>query len=414
MSGPATCPTDRRAFLAHAAAGVLLAARPAGDARVRGANDRIRLGLIGCGGRGKYLFGTIQAVAEKQNAAVTAVCDVWRPARESMAAAVEKASGARPAAFARFADLLHGDTVDAVVIATPDFAHCPALIAAAQAKKDAFCEKPLSRTFAEARAARAAVQESGIVVQLGTQRRSDGRHQAAAKLLRGGVLGTITAIDTAWHDHGPRWQRKFDDVKEADVDWEQYQLGQTERPFDARRYRCWHLFHDYTNGLPGLLGSHLVDAALMLTGDAAPVSAVAHGGTYVWKDGREHADTIECLWEYPGGFLMSFASRLGNSFAVPEVRIHGNAGTFDTQTWKITAAGANPARKVKDEVEVPKGGGEDHMANWLECVRSRKTPNASIEWGYNHAVAACMAAEALRTGRRQVYDAGKQEVSCGA
>ena len=396
--------SSRRTFLQSSlAAGVAIAANP--WMASRGANDRIRIGIVGCGNRGRYIAGQVNKVVKARNAAITAVCDVWSPQRENMAAQVEKWSGARPKTFSRHQDLLGSGLVDAVVITTPDFAHCPVLVDASRAGVHAYCEKPLSRTFEQAREALQAVRASGIIVQVGTQRRSEGRFIGAARTLRKGVLGTISEIQTAWHDCNPRWARDYKNVKETDVDWKQFLMGQSDRPFDARRFRCWHLFHDYTNGTPGLLGSHLIDAALMMVGEGIPTSAVAHGGVYVWKDGREHCDTIECLWEYPGGFLMRFACRLGNNFRVPEVRIHGTAGTFDSSSWKITPAGASKQRRIKEELVTEKATGTNHVDNWLDCIRSGKTPNASIEYGFAHAVAAAMANEACLKGRRIEYDA---------
>src|SRR5262245_56425723 len=137
----------RREFLMAAAAGATLAARPFGDWRIRGSNERIRLGIIGCGTRGNYQWGRVVHNAKKHNIEVTALRDVWKPALERLAAAVEKEQKSKPQMFQRYGDLLASKEVDAVIITTPDFSHCPILIDAAKAKKDAFCEKPLSRTF---------------------------------------------------------------------------------------------------------------------------------------------------------------------------------------------------------------------------------------------------------------------------
>lgn len=399
-----TSPLDRRKFLSHSGAGLAagLILPTARFARAAGANERIRVGVIGCGGRGGWVLSQLEKNRDGANVTVSAVCDVWKPAREKMAARVEKNFGARPKTFARFGDVLDRDDIDAVVITTPDFAHSPILAAAARAKKDAYCEKPMANTLADANDALRAVRENGTVTQIGTQRRSDGHFAAAAAAVQGGLVGKVVQIDTAWHDHNPRWNRSFDDVREADVDWEQYQMGLERRPFDPRRYRCWHLYQDYTVGTPGLLGSHLIDAATWMVGDPYPKSATALGGTYVWKE-REHADTMECLWEFPTGFLMRYGTRLANSNRPAEVTVYGTRGTFDTASWTATPQGGGREKLAATE-KIQAGKSEDHVRNWLDCIRSRKDPNATIEMGHAHSVATIMAYQSWLTGRTQIWD----------
>ena len=195
-----TAPTDRRDFIrtsAAAAAGMTMAA--ALPKAVLGANDRLRLGLVGCGSRGNYLLGEVFRSAQELNIEVTALCDVWRVNLERTAARVAKTQTGRPAprTFARYADLLALKDVDAVLIATPDFAHTEILIAATKAKKDAFCEKPMSTVLEQAKTAVSLVREHKTIVQVGNQRRSDLRHQQGAKLIQSGVLGTISEIEAA-------------------------------------------------------------------------------------------------------------------------------------------------------------------------------------------------------------------------
>jgi len=406
---------NRREFFSKTAAGaasLAFASVASRSGRVLGANERISIGVIGCGGRGQYLMGEARKFRVKLNVELTALCDVWRLNRERAAAKVTGWTGLDPETFSRYRDLLARKDVDAVIIATPDFQHSRVLAEAAHLGKDAYCEKPMASNIKDARDALHAVLDNKRVVQVGTQRRSDGRFQAGAELVRSGVLGTISEVATGWNDCNPRWARPYHDVKEEDVDWEAYLIDLPKRPFDAVRFRRWHLYKEYTVGTPGLLGSHIIDLAHWYMDDYYARSCVAHGGVYVWKDGREHADTIECLWEYPKGFLLRYQTRLGNNKPMPEATFYGTRGTFDTSSWKATGEGGG-AGKLKEEVAVKPKAGESHMGNWLECLRSRKTPNSDIRAGYAHSVASIMAFLAWESGRRQVYDPEKEEIREG-
>jgi predicted dehydrogenase len=375
-------------------------------------------------------------VAASHNVEVVALGDVWKVNLDKTAARLATLQATRPRTFARYMDLLALKDVDAVIIATPDFAHTPILIDATRLSKDAFVEKPMCTDLEYAKTAVKLVQEKGTIVQVGTQRRSDPRHQEAVRLIQSGILGTISEVEAAWHDAAPRWARDYSDVRAADVDWDQYLMFLPKEPFDPARFRRWHLYKDFTVGTPGLLGSHLVDVATWFMADPLPHSAVAHGGVYVWKDGREHADTLDCIVEYPKGFIVNYSTRLGNKHAIPEVIFYGTKGTFDTESWTFRGEGggegaittpvtvAVPKREApavpaaaKDALSAAQPDqrveGEGHVRNWIECVRSRKTPNAPIEVGYAHSVMSIMCFKAWASGRRQVYDPVAMEIKAG-
>ena len=430
---------SRREFIrssSAAAAGVTMTSALRHD--VLGANERLRVGLIGCGGRGNYLLDETLRAASDLHVEVAGLCDVWRVNLERTAARLASRQAARPRTFARFMDLLSMPDLDAVLIATPDFAHTPILIEATKLKKDAFVEKPMATVLDHANTAMALVEANETIVQIGTQRRSDGRHQEGAKLIQSGILGKISQVEAAWHDAAPRWARDFSDVRPEDVDWDQYLMFLPKEPFSAVRFRRWHFFKDFNVGTPALLGAHLIDVGIWFMDDPLPRSAVAQGGVYVWKDGREHADTIDCVLEYPKRFILQYSTRLGNNHPVPEVIFYGTKGTFDTQSWTARGEGGG-ADAIKTPVTVPatsapaaptstngsngaQGGltqldqrvsGEGHVRNWLECVRSRKQPNAPVEVGYAHTVASIMCFKAWETGRRHVFDPVKREILPG-
>jgi predicted dehydrogenase len=392
-------PASRRGFLFSTPA---LFAQPA-------ASDRIRMGLIGAGGRGRYLMAEMSKSRES-NFAITAVCDVHRPTLQTAAAAIEKQYGAPPKSTTRYQEILSNREIDAVIIAAPDHTHARMLKEAVEAGKDVYCEKPMGTDLAEARAAFLAVKRSKQVVQIGTQRRSEGGLIEAAKLLREGTIGKITRADVQVHFQEPRWRRDFHMVKAEEIDWEAFDFGRKLGPFDARKWREWQLFTPLSNGIPGLWMSHLIDLAHWFLDDPYPRSVVASGGVYLWKDGRETSDVFHALLDYPKDCLISFAMSLTNSAGNRNLWF-GTKGTFDGDRLVFLPEGSRDPDRLTEVRKVERTRLNSHSDNWIQCIRSRETPRADIQAGFSHAVAGCMAAEALKTGRRITFDPGKLEMS---
>ncbi len=401
----------RRDFLRKTTLGTLsLGAFGTQAKNVLGANDRISVAIIGCGGRGMGYGGkTLFNLHEQENVTISAVCDVWRQNRVKAVEQVKEWFDKTPYSTTRYADILSRDDVDAVFIATPDHAHSKILAEAARAEKDAYCEKPMANNLHDARDALHAVRQHNVVCQIGTQRRSSGMHKAGAEFIQSGLLGKITEIETAWHDNSPRWMRSYDHIQESDVDWQQYLMDLPQIPFDPIRFRCWHLWKDYTTGTPGLLGSHLIDVATWFMGDPLPISAVAHGGVYIWTDGREHADTLDCIIEYPDGFIVNYSTRLGNKKSVPEAIFYGANGTFDTQSWTTTGEGGGQNR-LSESFKIEPQDGANHVQDWLQGIRSRRDPNAPVEVGYAHSVASILCFLSWDNGLRYSYDTDREEI----
>lgn len=409
---------SRRRFLAGAAAtaGLGLTARNARAAP--GANERISIGVIGCGGRGNDHIRMIAAHKDERNARVAGLCDVWKLNLDRTAAKVKELFGEAPATCTRFGELLGNKDIDAVTIATADFAHGPILVAALEAGKDVYVEKPMTIQLEYANKALDIARGKSRVVQVGTQYRSQPALRGVAREIAAGAIGKISRVTTAVSFNHPRWKRSHDDCVEADVDWDAYLLDLPKRPFDAGLLREWHLHKETSNGLPGLWMVHYVDAMAMMMGVSYPKSAVAHGGIFAWNDGREHADTFTALFEYPEGFLFDWAMSLGTG-ADFRLLVCGKDGTIAPQggnlnlsasKWVVSPRGAyRPAKDATDRpvAAVPTG---DHMVNWLECMRTRERPRADIQHGHEHAVASIMAAEALTSGRRQIYDADNRRI----
>jgi predicted dehydrogenase len=393
--------TRRRDFLKSTAVVTALVGAPRSLVSAPGANDRLAIGCIGVGGRGTALMNQIMGLADSHNTRITAVCDVWENNLRAAAQRVQDKHGHAPRTFTRFQELLARDDVDAVTIATPDFSHGTILTAALEAGKDVYIEKPMTIDLESANRALDLARAKGCVVQAGTQRRSEGRFIGAAKHFATGVLGKVSRVSAAMYFHEPRWTRNLDDCRARDVDWQAFLLHLDARPFEARLLRQWQLYRETSNGLPGLWMTHYADAVHFITGATYPTSAVAHGGVYVWKDGRHTSDTFHALLEYPEGFLFDWGMGLGNSSGV-HFTIHGTQGTMDLEKWTISPEGGRDSSIQPGPI--PTQPDQSHMGNWLDGLRSRKQPHADITCGHQHAVATIMAAEALRTGHRQTYD----------
>ncbi len=401
----------RRVFLKRTLVGaVALSASPAVMRGAPGANGRLSIGCIGVGGRGSGLLGEILAVAQKENVTVSGVCDVWVKNRAAAAKRIQEKLGREPRQFSRFQELLALKDVDAVVIATPDFSHGTLLTAALEAGKDVYIEKPMTIDLESANRALELARAKARVVQAGTQRRSDGKFKAAAKLLATGVLGEISRIEAGVYFHEPRWVRGTADCIAADVDWDAFLLHLPQRPFDAKLLRQWQLYRATSNGLPGLWMTHYADVVHMVTGAKYPASAVAQGGVFVWKDGRDTSDTFHALVQYPEGFLFDWGMGLGN-LAGTHFTIHGTKGTLDLEKWTVSPEGGRNSSIQAGAINAEPD--ESHMGNWLQCLRSRRRPNADIAFGHQHAVATIMTAMALETGRRQTYDPARRVIAAG-
>lgn len=413
------------AGLAAAMSGYLAGSSPAAAARqARGPNERISVGVIGTGERGRGAhIAALARLKENCNVEVTAVCDVWKVNLDKGIEQVKQAFGKEPRSFTRFEDLLVLSDIDAVTIATCDSAHTPIMIAALKAGKDVYVEKPMSIDLEEANQALDLARKGELVVQVGTQNRSNGVYWAARDMLATGVLGKISRVTAARNFLGQRWARPYDDCKEKDVDWNAYLFNLPKQSFDPKLLRRWHLCKGFTNGLSGLWGCHYIDAMHIMTGASYPRRATAMGNVYVWKDGRQHEDVFHGLWDYPEGFMYDWGMALTNG-ANNYWSAHGTEGTLTaesgelgTRRWLLSKDGGDPkskieARKIEAQPSVYKTGNIefDHFANWIDCMRTRKRPTGDIAFGHQHSVATIMAATALEQGKTYEYDPEKRQI----
>jgi len=409
---------SRRKFLKKAAAGSV-ALTAASYSRVLGANDRISIGIIGCGQRGFSVhMPGVHKYSDSENVEITAVCDPWKLHREEACAQTKQWYGRSAREFVSYRDMVCLKDIDAVMIASCDHQHTTHLKAAADNGKDAYCEKPLAMNFEKLKVAVDAVKKCKIIVQVGTQLRSLPTFTGCKKLYATGILGTVGRIEQHRNDIKPYWYKRIRDIKKEEVDWKEFLMDVPHRPFDALQYTGWYGYRDFSDGpVPGM-GSHFVDLVHYITGAKFPTSCVCLGDTFTWKDDYKFTcpDHVSSLWVYPEGFMVEYSSNFGNSSG-NTFKIFGDQGTLDMVHWGapfLTAEGGSKNKGIirgknpVEEVEMP-----DHFLDWLQCIRTRKTPNASIDAGYQHAVAVLMAVESYDTGKRMVYDIGKRQIQPG-
>jgi predicted dehydrogenase len=440
---------DRREFLKMS--GAVLATTAASwtatsYASIVGANDRVKVGVIGCGDRMKgALIPAFSQHAKEMNFEFVAVSDIWNRRRDEGAAYIQKVSGDTVVPVRNNDELYARKDLDAVLIATADFQHARHGAEAVNAGRDAYVEKPTAHTMEDARLFRAAVKKTGKIVQVGTQRRSTPSYQKAAEYIQSGKFGEIVMVEMTWNVNQPgRWRRP--DVvpllKAEDTDWKRYLMNRPYEPFDARKYLEFRLFWPYSSGIPDQWLVHQIDTVHWFSGLPHPRSVVANGGIYLWKDGRKNWDTMTAVFDYgplddlSKGFQVQYSSRFTNSAGGVKELYYSNAGMIDMDKQRVTPDGGLkekaaaemgmkpnllPSFALSDNVEAvstaadTKGDPQTsaNMRNWMECVRSRKTPNASIEAGYAHSIALCMNVAAIQTGQKVTFDDKTQQVMVG-
>ena len=384
--------------------------------RAIGANDRIRIGIIGCGGRGNNVFmdGVYKHVKE-MNIEINALCDPWRIAREKANEKVKNWFGRDARQVVSYRQLLELDNIDAVMIASPDHVHTAQLEASAKAGKHIYVEKPLAMEMDKLVRAVDAVKKAGVVVQVGTQLRSLPGVLGARDVILSGKLGKLSRIEECRNSQKPYWYSRLKEVKPEDVDWKEFLDDRPMRPFNADVYSAWYGYYDFSHGPIPNLGAHFIDIVHFLTGATFPESCVCLGGIFTWKDEHQFStpDCIQATWIYPEGFLVSSSNNLGNGSGSTR-NFYGDKGTLKMAAWNTpsyTDAGApRPDGTIKGEIPVVPVERPDHFLDWLQCIRNNKTPLASIDAGYQHAVAVLMAMQSYETGRKTTYDHKKRKI----
>ena len=317
--------------------------------RIMGANDRVRVGVIGFSDRHRSTHMPCFMNHYKElNFDVVALSDIWSRRREE-GVAQWKAKMQHDIITCRNNEELYDlKLVDAVFVSTADFQHARHAIQAVAGGCDAYVEKPFAETMEDNRAALKAIKASDKIVQIGSQRRSGSNYLAANEFIRSGKFGNIVMVELKWNVNQPgRWRRPelLPLLKEEDTDWNRWLMNRPSIPFDARKYLEFRLFWPYSSGLPGQWMSHQIDTVHWFTGLQHPRSVIANGGIYMWKDGRKNWDTLTAAFDYgptddtASGFQVSFQSRMDNGDDDPSEIYYSNGGELNLATNKVTPSG---------------------------------------------------------------------------
>lgn len=422
--------------------GIGMSAKSYGN--IKGANDRVRVGVVGFSDRFRHsLLPSFLNHSQKLNFDIVALSDLWNRRRDEGQNLLKEKLG-HDIKIARNNEELYGfKDIDAVIISTADFQHALHTIEAINAGCDAYIEKPFAETMADARAALKASESSGRILQIGSQRRSASNYIAAADFIKSGKFGPITIVEMCWNVNQPgRWRRPdlVSSIKESDTDWKKYLMNRPFEPWDPRKYLEYRLFWPYSSGIPGQWMSHQIDTVHWFSGFDHPRSVSANGGIYWWNDGRKNADTMTAVFDYgpeddlTKGFQVVYSSRMHNSAGWTKEWYFSNGGKLDLEKNIVSSEGGMKESEAKAmglapnllaDYQLPSmvaesgaNTGSDpmttaHMLNWMECVRSRKEPNANLKAGYNHSIANIMVTAALRTGSKVTFDKVNQEVIAG-
>ena len=445
-------PYDRRKFITQSvkatAATYLatIAANAKSYGRILGANDRINVGVVGFSDRFRQaLFPSFQNHYKELNVDIIAVSDIWKRRRDEGVDFLKTKLDHDVKGCVNNDELYKIKDLDGVIVSTADFQHALHCIEGVKAGCDVYCEKPFAETMEDARAALKAVKATDRIVQIGSQRRSGGNYTAAAEFIQSGKFGPITSVELTWHVNQPgRWRRPelVAQCRQEDTDWKRFLLNRPFEAWDPRKYLEYRLFWPYSSGMPGQWMSHQIDTVHWFSGLKHPRSVVANGGVYMWKDGRKNWDTTTAVFDYgpqddlSTGFQVIFSSRMHNGDERPAEIYYSNGGELNLITNTVSPQGGLKEREaaamkmqpnllpkmeladasVKAVASANTGGDKltsNHMRNWMECMRSRKQPNAPVEAGYNHSIATIMTNAATRTGEKVTFDPIKQEVMAG-
>lgn len=398
----------RREFVGSVTAGAVASVALSG--RAAGANERVRLGVIGVGNRGMQLVSAIQQHADAE---IVAVCDVYQPFMEKAAGVI----GGTVAQEGDFRKLLERGDIDAVVVASPDHWHALHTVMACDAGKDVYVEKPLSITVHEGRRMVEAAKRNNRIVQVGTQRRSSPMFMELAKLVREGTLGKVT-VSRSYRltNMAPAGIGKLTDGEPpAGLDWDMWLGPRAVRPYRDNiapyKFRWW---GDYSSQMANW-GVHSFDAIRWLVNADAPASVVALGGVYAVEDDRSIPDTAEAIFEFPAGGLMVFGQyEASGTDAMKKgwIELRGTKGTLfaDDRGWEVEPEEGGQFQEKGKRMEAlsgkPSGGDATvlHMRNFLDCVKSRQAPNADVETGHRSTTFSLLANIALAARARIDWD----------
>lgn len=409
--------TARREFIKQAASGATIAALSASSySKVLGANDRVRLGIIGPGARGQELM---KDFLKAPGAEFVAAADVYTRRFDEIKPIAPAAK-----TFKDHRALLDAKDVDAVIVATPLHCHARHFLDTLAAGKDLYCEKTMTWSVDEAETCmNAAKKNPKRVIGVGQQHNSAGYFVDARQWVKDGLVGKVTSVESWMSRNTPKgkgqWVRPIPaDCNAQNVDWKAFLNGRPNRPFDPHKFINWRLYWEFSGGNVTENMVHQIGWIIGVLDLPAPTAGYMSGGVFAEKDGREVPDTISVTLDFPNDLVVAWQSTFSNNRFGLGVRILGTdgtiewlAGTTDMVSGKsLSGWSYSPEKLNRPDGQAIKGEakGDNHYANFVECVRSRKEPNASAELGYRSAIAAHMANQSYRQKQRVTLETARQ------
>jgi predicted dehydrogenase len=397
---------SRRSFLAASTA---LAANAAPYSRIKGANDRLIIGVIGCGGMANGHMRALVKMKADQNIEIANVCDVF----DKRAQAASELTGG--AAIKDYRRVLDNKDIDYVLIATPEHWHYQMTVDAASAGKHVYCEKPMTYSMEQAKKVVEKIKQTGVKMQVGVQGMSDESYEIAHQYVKDGALGKVVLaqIDYSRNYTGDFWVYKTDDDARPgeNLDWNAWLGSAPKRPFDPERYFSWRRFWDYSGGIATDLFIHRVTRIIRSLGLTFPERVVATGGKFQFTEGKaEIPDTFNMLLDYPEGVTVQLVSTMANDHPV-EHMLRGHKATL---LFSKTGFEIKPQRLYKDDVQpvtYEKKGGEDialHHKNLQAAIRTNEALKCDCMLGYYGVVAARMGVDSYRRRKYLAWDKAKQ------
>jgi predicted dehydrogenase len=417
---------NRRAFLEAAglaSTASLLTGAATESARGYQANDTIEIACLGTGGRCRHLMTSLPKIP---NVRIAAVCDVWDAALEEG----KKLADPQAIASKKFQELLDREDIDAVLIGSPDHWHVPMAVAACQAGKDVYVEKPLTHDPGEGALFFATKAEAIIeaqnghkrIVQVGTQQRSMPHIKRAKERIEEDAIGKVFKVQMSWNRGGSqRMSKEMPEITEHQVVWSDFLGSAPKQPFDPYRMRNWRWFWDFGGGLLTDLMVHWVDTAHWILEVDQPKTAWTLGQHFAADGIWETPDTIQCLLEYNDKLQMHFEGTFSNAHRGARLELLGSKGSMwidrggyflypepnATEPVEQMDLGTDPKRG-RDFYDLPDGE-LLHLSNWIECIRSREKPNAPAEAGVAAALSAQVGNRAYRKGGTASIGDGRLE-----
>ena len=378
-------------------------------------SDQLTLGLIGAGGRGKFVMSVFQKDAALR---VGAICDVYEPNLEEGLSLASKVAGAHPTAYRNYKKLLDDKRVNAVLIATPEHWHHRMVLDAIAAGKDVYVEKPLCQTPEQGVELVAAEKTTKQIIQVGMQRRSYDLYIEGSQIVASGTLGKVRMVRSWWLNNyigegGTPSQSKL----AGPLDWEQWQgPAKTRIPLNPDRFRHWRNYRDYAGGIVADQGAHVFDGIHLLMNASYPLAVNASGGK-PHREGFDTPESVVAIAEYPEDFIavfsINYAAMKYKSKNDQLNQLDGDKGRMDIgrEDCKVFMQGNEETPAIASTSKRGFGYATDlHVQNFLDCVRTRKRPTAPMVLAFQAALVVQMANMSLREGRRFKWNAKLSKV----